>query len=97
MDYKTQEGDNSWSEYSEMEENPNKCQSPSDWGSMQDLTSWSFNYENGEESAQTTREYLLNYLKVAGTIVTKKTIGNPLRHEWLKSCSAQESTCIVWS
>ncbi len=31
----------------------NNCQSPSDWGSMQDLTSWSFNYhENAEESAQ---------------------------------------------
>ncbi len=31
----------------------NNCQSPSDWGSMQDLTSWSFNdHENGEESAQ---------------------------------------------
>ncbi len=30
----------------------NNCQSPSDWGSMQDLTSWSFNdHENGEESA----------------------------------------------
>ncbi len=29
------------------------CQSPSDWGSMQDLTSWSYNDpENGEESAQ---------------------------------------------
>ncbi len=29
------------------------CQSPSDWGSMQDLTSWSFNdHESGEESAQ---------------------------------------------
>ncbi len=28
-------------------------QSPSDWGSMQDLTSWSFNdHENGKESAQ---------------------------------------------
>ncbi len=28
-------------------------QSPSDWGTMQDLTSWSFNeHENGEESAQ---------------------------------------------
>ncbi len=31
----------------------NNCQSPSVWGSMQDLTSWSFNdHENGEESAQ---------------------------------------------
>ena len=29
------------------------CQSPSAWGSMQDLTSWSCNdHENGEESAQ---------------------------------------------
>ncbi len=31
----------------------NNCQSLSDWGSMQDLTSWSFrDHENGEESAQ---------------------------------------------
>ncbi len=31
----------------------NNCQSSSDWGSMQDLTSWSVNdHENGEESAQ---------------------------------------------
>ncbi len=36
-----------------MEETQNNCQSPSDWGSMQDLTSWSFNDpKNGEESAQ---------------------------------------------
>ncbi len=28
-------------------------QSPSDWGTMQDLTSWSFNeHENGEDSAE---------------------------------------------
>ncbi len=34
-------------------ETQNNCESPSDWGSMQDLTSWSFNdHENGEESAQ---------------------------------------------
>ncbi len=36
----------------QMEETQNNCQSPSVWGSMQDLTSWSFNHENGEESAQ---------------------------------------------
>ncbi len=31
----------------------NNCQSPSVWGSMQDLASWSFNdHENGEESVQ---------------------------------------------
>ncbi len=36
-----------------MKETQNNCQSLSVWGSMQDLTSWSFNdHENGEESAQ---------------------------------------------
>ncbi len=56
MGYKTnakQLGDNSWCDYSQMEETQNNCQSPSDWGSMQDLTLWSFNdHENGVESAQ---------------------------------------------
>ncbi len=48
---------------------------------------------------RTTREDLVNDLKAAGNIVTKKTIGNTLRREGLKSCStrkappAQESTC----
>ncbi len=36
----------------------------------------------------TTREDLVNDLKAAGTIVAKKTIGNTLRREGLKSCSA---------
>ncbi len=58
---------------------------------MQDITSWSFNdHENGEESAQNYREDLVNDLKAAGTIVTKKTIGNTLRREGLKSCSARK-------
>ncbi|MBN3301563.1 NBEA protein, partial [Amia calva] len=36
-----------WCDYSQMEETQNNCQSPSVWGSMQDLTSWSFNdHEN---------------------------------------------------
>ncbi|MCJ8736460.1 hypothetical protein PDJAM_G00012720 [Pangasius djambal] len=39
---------------------------------------------------RTTREDLLNDLKAAGTIVTKKTIGNALRREGLKSCSGRE-------
>uniref|UniRef100_A0A674F7N9 Uncharacterized protein n=1 Tax=Salmo trutta TaxID=8032 RepID=A0A674F7N9_SALTR len=39
---------------------------------------------------RTTREDLVNDLKAAGTIVTKKTIGNTLRGEGLKSCSARK-------
>ncbi len=37
---------------------------------------------------RTTREDLVNDLKAAGTIVTKKTIDNTLCCEELKSCSA---------
>ncbi len=39
---------------------------------------------------RTTREDLVNDLKTAGTIVTQKTIGNTLRCEGLKSCSARK-------
>ncbi len=39
---------------------------------------------------RTTREDLVNDLKAAGTIVTKKTIGNTLRREGLKSCSTRK-------
>ncbi len=39
---------------------------------------------------RTTREDLVNDLKAAGTIVTKKTIGNTLRTEGLKSCSVRK-------
>ncbi len=43
------EGDNSWCDYSQTEETQSNGQSPSDWGSMQDLSSWSLNdHENGE-------------------------------------------------
>ncbi|KAK6311490.1 hypothetical protein J4Q44_G00171540 [Coregonus suidteri] len=39
---------------------------------------------------RTTQEDLVNDLKAAGTIVTKKTIGNTLRREGLKSCSTRK-------
>uniref|UniRef100_A0A4W5LHM9 Tc1-like transposase DDE domain-containing protein n=1 Tax=Hucho hucho TaxID=62062 RepID=A0A4W5LHM9_9TELE len=39
---------------------------------------------------RTTREDLVNDLKAAGTIVTKKTNGNTLRREGLKSCSTRK-------
>ncbi|KAK3548337.1 hypothetical protein QTP70_010300 [Hemibagrus guttatus] len=66
-------------------------QSPSVWGSMQDLTSWSFNdHEHVRNQPRTTREDPVNDLKAAGTIITKKTTGNTLRHEGRKSCSARK-------
>ncbi len=40
---------------------------------------------------RTTREDLVNHLKAAGTTVTKKTIGNTLRREGMKSCSARKA------
>ncbi|KAK3574248.1 hypothetical protein QTP86_004395 [Hemibagrus guttatus] len=45
----------------------------------------------GRNQPRTTQEDLVNDLKAAGTIVTKKTIGNTLCCEGLKSCS----TCKV--
>ncbi len=69
-------------DYSQMEETQNNCQSPSDWGSMITRTV--------RNQPRTTRKDLVNDLKAAGTIVTKKTIGNTLRHEGLKSCSARK-------
>ncbi len=39
---------------------------------------------------RTTQEDLVNALKAAGTIVTKKTIDNTPRREGLKSCSARK-------
>ncbi len=40
--------------------------------------------------SRTTQKDLVNELKAAGTIVTKKTIGNTLLCEGLKSCSARK-------
>ncbi len=39
---------------------------------------------------RTTWEDLVNGLKAAGTIVNKKTVGNTLRREGLKSCCARK-------
>ncbi len=58
---------------------------------MQDLTSWSFNdHENGEESAQNYTGGSCQWSQGSWNIVTKKTIGNTLRRERLKSCSARK-------
>ncbi|KAJ8371130.1 hypothetical protein SKAU_G00111580 [Synaphobranchus kaupii] len=42
------------------------------------------------DQPRTTREELVNDLKAAGTTVTKKTIGNTLRRNGLKSCGARK-------
>ncbi|KAJ8369733.1 hypothetical protein SKAU_G00097610 [Synaphobranchus kaupii] len=42
------------------------------------------------DQPRTTREELVNDPKAAGTTVTKKTIGNTLRRNGLKSCSARK-------
>ncbi len=41
------EGNNSWCDYSQMEETQNNCQSPSDWGSNQDCLVSMMGRENG--------------------------------------------------
>ncbi len=43
---------------------------------------------------RTTRGDIVNDLKAARTIVIKKTIGNTLRREWLKSCSAHKGPLL---
>ncbi len=71
----------------------NICQSSSNWGFMQDLTSWSFNeHENSEESAQ-------NYMGVP----CQWSQGSwdhshqdfTLRREGLKSCSGHKVPCSI--
>ena len=76
-----------------MEETQSHCQSPSVWGSTQDLASWHIN-DDGQgkvrDQPSTTQEELANDLKAVGTTVTKKTISNTLHREGLNSCCACE-------
>ena len=72
-----------------MEEVQDDDQSPSVWGSMQDLTLWGIkDHEEGEGSAQNYTAGPGHDLKRDGTTVSKKTISNTLRRHGLKSCSA---------
>ncbi len=92
MGYKTiakQLGDNSWCDYSQMEETQKTVSLPRS-GAPCKISPVSMIMRMVKNQPRTTREDLVNDLKAAGTIVTKKTIGNTLRHEWLKSCSAHK-------
>ncbi len=85
------EGDNCWCNYSEMEGIQNNHQSALVWSSVQDLASWGKDdHEKSRGQPRTTREELVNDLKAAGTTITKQNIGNTLRREGLKSCSARK-------
>ncbi len=69
----------------------NNCQSPSVWAPCKiSSRGVSMIMRTVRNQPRTTREDLVNDLKAAGTIVTKKTIGNTLRHEGLKSCSVHK-------
>ncbi len=69
-----------------MEETQNNCQSPSVWDSCKiSPRGVSVIMRTVRNQPRTTREDLVNDLKAAGTIVTKKTIGNTRRREGLKS------------
>ncbi len=87
-----------------MVETLNNCQSPSDWGSMQDLTLWSsMIMRTVRNQPRTTREDLVNDHKAAGTKVTKKTGGNYAVKDWNPAaparcpCSRKHMYRPVWS
>jgi len=58
------------------------CKSLSHWGLMI--------MRKVRDQPRTTREELVNDIKAVRTTVTKKTIGNTLRRNGLKSCSAHK-------
>ncbi len=74
-----------------------KKDKPSEWGSMQDLTSWSFNdHENGEESAQNYTGGSCQWSKGSWDQSPRKQLVT-LRCEGLKSCSRKHTYRPVWS
>ncbi len=70
-----------------MEEIQDDCESPSDWGSVPDLASWSINDPEKGISLELHGRTWINDLKTAGTTVSTVTITNTLHRQGLKSCS----------
>ncbi len=78
-------------DYSQMEETQNNCDLPQTRAPCKiSPRGVSMIMRTVRSQPRTTREDLVNDLKAAGTIFTKKTIGNTLRREGLKSCSARK-------
>ncbi len=76
-----------------MEETQNICQSSSNWGFMQNLTSWSFNdHENGEES---TQNYTGGPCQWSQGSWGHSHQDFTLCHEGLKSCSTHKDPCSI--
>ncbi len=67
---------------------------PSDWGSMQDLTSWSFNdHENGEESAQNYTGGSCQWFQGSWDTVKDWNLAAPAR----SPCSRKHMYRHIWS
>ncbi len=82
-----------------MEETQNNCQSPLDWGSMQDLTAWSFSdHEKGEESAQNyTCKVICQWFRgKLGESVVVRWDQNPALWHQLNSPCLEEEECCLW-
>ncbi len=84
------EGDNRWYDYSQMEETQNNCLPRSGVPCKISPRGISMIMRTMRNQPRTTWEDLVNDLKAAGTIVSRKIIGNTLRREGLKSWSTHK-------
>src|SRR4029434_4508915 len=71
---------------------PNNCWC--DYSQMEWKCAASVIIRKVRDNPRTTRGELVNDLKAAGTTVTKKTIGNTLHRNGLKSCSARKEAHV---
>ncbi len=87
--------DNSWCDYSQMEETQITVSLPRTGAPCKiSPCGDSLIIKTVRNQSRTACDDLVNDLKAAGTIVTKKTIGNTLCREGLKSCSAHKVSLL---